>query len=74
MKISNRVKRNWSLTLSVLGLCCIVSRIWDVAVAPTSTKSWFDLFGIVVITYLCFDNYLQYRARVKKGIKFGSEK
>ena len=72
MQISNRVKRNISLTLLVIGLICIASRIWDVALAPSSGRAWFDLFSIVVLTYLCFDNYLIYRRRVKKGIKFGS--
>ena len=72
MQISNRVKRNISLTLLVIGLICIAFRIWDVALAPSSGRAWFNLFSIVVLTYLCFDNYLIYRSRVKKGIKFGS--
>lgn len=72
MKISNRVKRNISLTLLVIGLICIASRIWDVALAPSSGRAWFNLFSIVVLTYICFDNFLIYRRRVKKGIKFGS--
>ena len=60
MQISNRVKRNTSATLSIVGLVCIVSRIWDVALAPSSGRAWFDLFSIVVLTYICFDNYLIY--------------
>lgn len=72
MKISNRVKRNISFTLFVVGIICIASRIWDVALALSSGRAWFDLFSIVVLTYLCLDNYLIYRRRVKKGIKFGS--
>ncbi|MBO4945628.1 MAG: hypothetical protein J6C91_10305 [Muribaculaceae bacterium] len=72
MKISNRVKRNISLTLTVVGIICIISRIWDVAIAPASGQAWFDLFSILVLTYICFDNYMIYRRRVKKGIIFGS--
>ncbi|MCM1142593.1 MAG: hypothetical protein NC453_28820 [Muribaculum sp.] len=70
--ISNRVKRNISLTLMILGCICIVSRAFDVAAAPSSGKAWFDLCGIILLTYLCFDNYMIYRRRVKKGIIFGS--
>lgn len=72
MQISNRVKRNISLILSIVGIVCIVSRIWNVIIAPTSGRAWFELFGMLLLTYLCFDNYLIYRRRVKKGIKFGN--
>ena len=65
MRISNRVKRNISLTLSIVGFVCIASQIWDVALAPSSGRAWFDLFSKVLLTYLCFDNYLIYRRRVK---------
>ena len=68
MQISNRVKRNISLTLSIVGLVGIASRILDVTLAPSSGRAWFDLFSIIVLTYLCFDNYLIYRRRVKKDI------
>lgn len=73
MPISNRVKRNLSQTLSIVGLLCIASRIWDVASDPSSGRAWFDLFGIIILTYLCFDNYMVYRRRVKKGILYGAE-
>lgn len=72
MMVSNRVKRNISGTLLIVGILCIIARIWDVAVSPKSGQAWFDLFGIIVLTYLCFDNFCIYRRRVKKGIKFGS--
>lgn len=73
MQISNLVKRNISFTLSIIGLVCIIARIWGVVLTPSSGQAWFELFGIIVITYLCFDNYLTYRQRVQKGIKFGSD-
>lgn len=70
--ISNTVKRNISATLLVVGLFCIIGSIWDVVMEPKSGKAWFDLGGIVLLTYLCFDNFMTYRRRVKDGIKFGS--
>ena len=72
MSISNRVKRNISLTLLILGCVCIISRAFDVADEPTSGKAWFHLCAIILLTYLCFDNFLIYRRRVKKGILYGS--
>ena len=68
----NRVKRNISLTLTVVGIVCIISRVWDVTIVPLSVHAWFDLLGILLLTYICFDNYKIYQRRVKKGIKFGS--
>ena len=73
MKISNRVKRNISFALSIIGLACIASRIWDVILDPSSVRAWFELFSILVMTYICFDNYVIYNRRVKKGVKFGSK-
>ena len=70
--ISNRVKRNASATLLVVGILCTMARVWGVIVTPKSGYAWFELFGIMVLTYLCFDNYCIYRRRVKNGIKFGS--
>ncbi len=73
MKVSNRVKRNISLTLSVIGCLCILSRAWSVMTNPSSGHAWFDLVGMIIISYLCFDNYLIYRRRVKDGIIFGAK-
>lgn len=72
MRISNRVKRNISLTLSVLGVVCTISRAWDVVIDPHSGKAWFDLFGIIFLTGLCFDDFLMYRRRLAQGLLFGS--
>lgn len=69
MPISNRVKRNLSLTLSIVGLLCIALRIWDVASDTSLGRAWFDLFGIIILTYLCFDNYMTYRRRVKNDVR-----
>ncbi len=72
MRVSNRVKRNISATLCVVGVICIVGRIWEVVMEPKSGMGWFELGGMILLTYLCFDNFLIYRRRVKNGIKFGS--
>ena len=73
MRISNRVKRNTAFILMLVGIACIIARTWNLMTAPSSGKLWFDLFGSIIITFLCFDNYMLYRRRVKKGILFGSE-
>lgn len=72
MKVSNRVKRNISLTLTVVGLMCTAARAADVAQDMSSARAWFELAGITVMTYLCYDNFRLYRRRVRKGILFGS--
>lgn len=69
--ISNTVKRNISATLFILGILCIIARIWGVVMEPKSGMAWFELGGITLLTYLCFDNFLIYRRRIRKGIKSG---
>lgn len=72
MKISNRVKRNISFTLFVVGLFCMGARSVDVLQNPTSIMAWFEFAGITFLTWcICFDNFLIYRRRVKHGILFG---
>ena len=70
--VSNQVKRNISATLLVIGIICIIARIWGLLIEPKSGMAWFELAGIILITYLCFDNFMIYRRRIKNGIKFGS--
>ncbi len=74
MKISNRVKRNISLTLLIIGIACIIARAWEVALDPKSGQAWFNLFGICVLTYCCLDRFLELRKRLKNGILFGTLK
>lgn len=69
--VSNRVKRNISGTLLVIGCLCILGRIIDVIDTPASARAWFQLCGILLLTYLCFDDFRIYRRRIKAGIKFG---
>lgn len=43
-----------------------MARIWGVVMEPGAGKAWFELGGITFLTYLCFDNFMIYRRRVKK--------
>lgn len=70
--VSNRVKRNISATLLVIGIISIIARIWGVLIEPKSVMAWFELASIILLTYLCFDNFMIYRRRIKNGIKFGN--
>ena len=70
--VSNRVKRNISGTLLIVGILCVIARGWNLAMNPTSGYAWFETAGMALLTYLCFDNFRIYRRRVKKGIKFGN--
>lgn len=72
MAISNRVKRNISLTLTVMGCGIILARIIDPIMSHAITgKNWFEIFGAIVITFCAFNSYCTYRKRVKDGILFG---
>lgn len=74
MKISNRVKRDISFTLMLVGIVSCIARLWYVVMTPSSGKAWFELIGMAILTYPCLDDYLTYRRRVKDGIMFGSKR
>lgn len=66
--LSNKVKRNIWLTLSILSLAAVVDR----AVRLVSEGSdWGSLACAVVITVFCIRYYLYYRRQVKAGRLFG---
>ncbi len=73
MKISNRVHRNISGVCLTLGTLLISLCIWEVAINPSSGKAWFELCGMMLLTYLQLDNFISYRKRVKEGILFGNK-
>lgn len=73
MRISNKIKRNISFTLLIVGCLCIISDAFDVACNPSSGKAWFELVGITILTYFCFDDFLIYRGKLKNGILFGNQ-
>ncbi len=62
--VSKKVKRKISGSLTCVGVLCIIARVWDVISDPHSARCWFQLCGIVLLTYLCLDNYLGYRRQV----------
>lgn len=66
MKVSNRVKCGIRLALVFVGLACCVARAWAVFVDPASGRNWFELCGIILLTYLCFDGYLAARKRLTR--------
>ncbi|MBD5220087.1 MAG: hypothetical protein HDS72_07660 [Bacteroidales bacterium] len=67
MKISLRVKRNISFSLMMLGVLCSLARGWDLAMNLTSGRAWFDFCGMLLLTYLCFDNFNGYRKRLSEN-------
>ncbi len=71
MKVSNKTKRNINFTLIFIGIACIIARTLNVISDPESGKAWFELFGIIVLTYICYDSFMTYHRRVKNGIASG---
>lgn len=69
MFIRTRAKRNISFVLTIGGIMCIVARTLDVAQNPSSGKAWFELCGIILLTYMCFDNFNSYRKQLKNNTK-----
>ncbi len=65
MFIRTRAKRNISFVLTIGGIMCIVARALDVAQNPSSGKAWFELCSIILLTYLCFDNFKIYSRSLK---------
>ena len=73
MAVSNRIKRNISFALTIVGCSIILARIIDPIMNQSITgRGWFEIFGAIVITWCAFDNFNIYRKRVKDGIMFGS--
>lgn len=73
MAISNRVKRNISFCLTILGCVIIIARVLGpILTGHIDARGCFDIFGACVITYLAFDNFRIYSRRVKKNIRSGS--
>lgn len=47
--VSNRVKRNISGTLLVVGILCVIARGWNLATNPTSGYAWFKTGGMAQV-------------------------
>lgn len=61
MKVSNRVKRNLSGVLSLIGVFCVVSRACDLWFDVGRVRSWVNLFFIVMITLYWIAQFNKYR-------------
>lgn len=73
MAVSNRVKRNISFVLTIIGCMIVAARVLDsVLNGNIDTKGWVDIIGACIITFCAYDNFSVYNKRVRKGIKFGS--
>lgn len=73
MRISNRVKRNVSFSMMILGCLIILARLWQVVSSPDSATAWIKLAGITLLTYFCFESFNNYRRKIRKGILFGDK-
>ena len=51
----------------MLGVLCSLARGWDLAMNLTSGRAWFDFCGMLLLTYLCFDNFNGYRKRLSES-------
>lgn len=69
--LSNKVKRNFWLTLAILSVGCIIDRAIRVI---DGTIEWWNLVATIVITAFCTKFYLCYRKQVKRGNLFGRVK
>lgn len=67
--LSNRVKRNLWLTLSVISIGPLADRILR---CIDGTLEWWSVVCTAIITTFCFRFYLCYRRKVREGILFGN--
>lgn len=68
--VSNRVKRNIWLALSVVSLAVIINRAIRFA---DGSVEWWSLLSSVVICLVCVRFYLIFRREVKEGKLFGRQ-
>ncbi len=69
--LSNRVKRNIWLTLTILSALTIID--CTVRVVEGSVE-WWNLLSAVIVTALCGKFFMCYRKQVKRGNLFGRVK
>lgn len=72
MRISNRVRRNISFVLFLVGVACVIARGLELADELSSGMAWFNLFSIVFLTAVCFGRFRELQKRVRQGIIFGT--
>lgn len=59
-----KVKRNISAILAAVGVICVIARLWNVIKEPHSSRGWFELSGMIILTYLCIDSWWIYRRKI----------
>lgn len=65
--LSNKVKRNIWLALSIGSVAVMIGRAIQVAMGETE---WWQLFSVAIITGFCIKFYRCYRKQVKEGHLF----
>lgn len=66
--VSNKVKRNIWLVLSIISFLCVIARAITVI---EGTSEWWKLVTYTVIFAVSFKLYLNYRKQVQAGNLFG---
>lgn len=67
MKISDRVKRNIFLYLTMMGCGITAARITDpVMRGAINAREWFDIAGAVVLTFLAWKSFRSYNVKVRR--------
>ena len=69
--LSNRVKRNIWLTLTIMSGLTVIDRA--VRIVDGSVE-WWGLLSSIIVTALCAKLYMCYRKQVKRGDLFGQVK
>lgn len=66
--VSNKVKRNVWLTLTIVSVACVIARAIRVA---EGAIEWGELVSTIIITAFCVKFYLCYRRAIREGKLFG---
>ena len=69
--LSNRVKRNIWLTLTIMSGLTVIDRAVRIV---NGSVEWWNLLSSIIITALCVKFYMCYRKQVKRGNLFGRVK
>lgn len=67
--ISNKVKRNLCLALTIISASTVVGK--TIQLLSYSSVEWYELVSSIVITLVWIKLYLCYRKEVKNGNIFG---
>ncbi len=66
--LSNRVKQNIWLTLTILSVLAVIDRAVRVV---EGSVGWWNLLSPIIVTALCGKFFMSYRKQVKRGNLFG---